>query len=132
MIVGLALALLAVPVQMDMYDVDVTECYDGDTCTINIYLGFDLVLKNQKVRLCDINAPEIRPLKSREAAQKAKDRLVELISSAGLIRLGIPGLFKRDSFGRILGYLYADGINLSHLLLKEGLVNPFKKSCWED
>lgn len=127
--ISLILAVMAVPVQLHMYDATVEKCYDGDTCTLTIDLGFDVVLRHQTVRLCDIDAPEMRPLETRKAAEKARDRLVHILENSRSVRLAIPGKLKRDSFGRILGYIFGDGINMSYALLREGLVTMHKKKC---
>ena len=42
------------------YRAFVRKVYDGDTVTVDIDLGFDVVLKGQKIRLLKINAPEVR------------------------------------------------------------------------
>ena len=42
------------------YRAFVRKVYDGDTITVDIDLGFDVVLKAQKIRLVRINAPEVR------------------------------------------------------------------------
>ena len=42
------------------YHAKVTEVVDGDTIVIDIDLGFDIKLTNQKVRLLGIDTPESR------------------------------------------------------------------------
>ena len=45
-----------------MYEYNCTLTYwvDGDTCDVDIDLGFGVVLKDQRVRLMGINTPETR------------------------------------------------------------------------
>ena len=43
-----------------LYKAHVISVYDGDTITVNIDLGFNLEIKNQKIRLWGIDTPEIR------------------------------------------------------------------------
>ncbi len=38
----------------------VVNVYDGDTITVDIDLGFNMVMCNQKLRLYGINTPEVR------------------------------------------------------------------------
>ena len=42
------------------YCAKVVSVYDGDTITVDIDLGFGIVLKKQKLRLLGINTPEVR------------------------------------------------------------------------
>ena len=42
------------------YHAFVKDVYDGDSVTLDIDLGFNTLLKDQKVRLYGINAPEIK------------------------------------------------------------------------
>jgi endonuclease YncB( thermonuclease family) len=42
-----------------MYPATITAVHDGDTVTADIDLGFDIVLRGQKIRLHGINAPEL-------------------------------------------------------------------------
>ena len=58
------------------YKAQVTEVYDGDTCTVEIDLGLHTFLKDEKVRLNRINAPEV--------TGRGKRRRIE-----------IPGFFAR-------------------------------------
>ena len=43
-----------------IYKAEVVSVYDGDTITVDIDLGFNVVLRKQKIRLGGINTPEIR------------------------------------------------------------------------
>ena len=56
------------------YRAFVRKVYDGDTVTVDIDLGFDVVLKGQKIRLVRINAPEVRG-KERPEGLKSRDAL---------------------------------------------------------
>jgi len=42
------------------YSAYVTGVYDGDSITVDIDLGFGVVLKKQKLRLLNIDTPEMR------------------------------------------------------------------------
>ena len=56
----LVLLLLTFSLQVgQVYNIDLVKCYDGDTCTINVDLGFNLWLNTVRVRLINIDTPEI-------------------------------------------------------------------------
>jgi len=42
------------------YKAHITKVYDGDTVTADIHLGFNMVMRKQKLRLLGIDTPEIR------------------------------------------------------------------------
>jgi micrococcal nuclease len=60
------------------YKAEIVSVYDGDTVTVNIDCGFNLVMRNEKVRLYGIDAPEVRG-KTREEGLKSRDALRELL-----------------------------------------------------
>ena len=62
------------------YRAYVRKIYDGDTITVDIDLGFGVVLHNQKVRLVRINAPELRG-EQREKGLVSRDALRNKISN---------------------------------------------------
>ncbi|PWA12065.1 hypothetical protein DCC39_08150 [Pueribacillus theae] len=52
-------------------------------------------------------------------AVEAKEKVEELLKDGKVeIELGIQ---ERDKYGRLLGYLYVDGVSLQEVLLEEGL-----------
>ena len=56
----------------------------------------------------------------KELGLKAKARLKELL--VGDVRLQS---LERDKYGRVLGHLFVDGVNVSDVLIKEGLACPY-------
>ena len=60
------------------YKARCTSVYDGDSVTLDIELGFNIVMHNQKIRLLGINTPEVRG-SDRLDGLIARDRLRELI-----------------------------------------------------
>ena len=42
------------------YRFDLDRVIDGDTIDVNLDLGFDVVLKKQRIRLYGLNTPESR------------------------------------------------------------------------
>jgi micrococcal nuclease len=111
------------------YKAVVTNVYDGDTITVDIDLGFGVVLKEQKIRLDEINTPEVRG-EERNEGLIARDRVRELI-------LGKKVVIKtyRDSkekYGRWLAEVYYKEtpeseytINLNQQLINEGLAKKY-------
>ena len=96
---------------------------DGDTIDVDLDLGFAVVLKKQRVRLYGINTPESR---TRDKEEKkyglaAKARLRELLESAEMITVKTAIDKKaRGKYGRILGTIFADDIDVNALLVDEG------------
>lgn len=107
------------------FNVKIEEVYDADTLTVDIDLGFDVVLDNQKLRLHRINAWEV---KGEEKPQgiKARDWLKTKIANAKQIYIkpvtskGDKTKYKKGKFGRWLAELYIDNININDEIVKSG------------
>ncbi len=97
-------------------------CYDGDTC----YATIDG--QNEKIRLLRLDTPEISKPKcdaELELGLKARDFLNDLIKNSETIEFRTE--YERDYFGRMLSYLIVDGVDVSGLLVKNGLGVVYKK-----
>ena len=84
------------------YQCKVVKVVDGDTVDVDIDLGFDVVLRNQRIRLYGIDTPESR---TRDKEEKkyglyAKQWLKQALGKNAIIRTKKDG---RGKFGRILG-----------------------------
>ena len=83
------------------YKVRIVKVVDGDTVDVDIDLGFDVWLKNQRVRLYGIDTPEsrTRDLEEKKYGKAATAYLTEKLE------IGIPVLrsYGSGKFGRILG-----------------------------
>ena len=101
------------------YKAFVRKVYDGDTITVDIDLGFDVILKNQKIRLSKINTPEVRG-KSREEGIKVRNIVRERISNKWVVIKTTKD--KKGKYGRWLGTVYEYGVeeSLNDWLLNEG------------
>lgn len=101
------------------YRAFVRKVYDGDTITVDIDLGFEVVLRNQKIRLSKINTPEIRGAE-REAGIKVRNLVRERISNKWVIIKTTKD--KKGKYGRWLGEVYCDDAeeSLNQWLLSEG------------
>ena len=103
------------------YRAKVTAVYDGDTVTVDIVLGFEVWLREQRVRLLNINTPEVRG-KNKEAGIVARDALREKV-------LGKDILIKSDrrgKYGRWLVEIFVEEENINQWLLTEGLAVPYE------
>ena len=105
------------------YKAFVRKVYDGDTITVDIDLGFDVVLKDQKIRLTKINAPEVRG-EQRPEGLKSRDALRDKIANKW-IRIKTQK-DKKGKYGRWLGELWLDGECVNDWLLKEGYAKEYK------
>lgn len=106
------------------YRAYVRKVYDGDSITVDIDLGFDIVLHNQKIRLLRINAPEVRG-QERPAGLKSRDVLRDKIGSKW-IKLKTHQ-DKKGKYGRWLGEIWLENICINDWLIVEGHAIEYKK-----
>jgi len=93
------------------YRVIIDRWVDGDTVDVDIDLGFGVWLKDQRVRLYGINAPEsrTRDLEEKKLGLAAKD------FCKNFAKEGEPAILKtkkydaKGKFGRILGEIWREG-----------------------
>ncbi len=105
------------------YRATVTSVYDGDTITVDIDLGFNVQLKNQKIRLANIDTPEVKGAE-REQGLVVRDKLRELIGGKAIILKTEKD--KQGSFGRWLGTVILDRLNINQYLLDNELAKPYQ------
>lgn len=104
------------------YRAFVRKVYDGDTVTVDIDLGFDVVLKNQKIRLVRINAPEVRG-KERSEGLKSRDALRAKIGNRWIkIKTQKD---KKGKYGRWLGEIWLEDLCVNDWLISEGLASVY-------
>ena len=107
---------------MHEYKAKVVRVIDGDTIDVDIDLGFDVILSKQRIRLYGIDTPESRTRDKEEkfygkiSAQFLKDRCKK--GSYITVRTHLD---KKGKFGRILGELIVDNINLNKQMIEEHL-----------
>jgi micrococcal nuclease len=104
------------------YSCKVNKVLDGDTVDIDLDLGFNIVLANQRVRMAGVDTPESRTANSEEKPRGllSKKKLTEKLSSAKWCKIRT---FKSDNnddkFGRILGeFILDDGTNVNQWLIE--------------
>ena len=103
------------------YPAAIERIVDGDTIVIDLYLGLGVILDDQYIRFYEINTPEITG-EEKEKGLIVRDYLVERLSS-GEIEIEIRPEWGQDgkgSFGRWLGIVYVDGVNINTELVERG------------
>jgi len=135
--ISLFTVMLAMPLQ---YDVKVLDCYDADTCTIvietyttltvqvidtKIETGVKIIHGPEKIRMCDIDAPEMRG-EEKPRGEISRNALLSWIKEAKTIQFYIAKDI-RDKYGRLLGWLFLDHKNANERLIQEGLAIPYIK-----
>ena len=104
------------------YRAYVRKVYDGDTITTDIDLGFGVMLKDQKIRLIKINAPEIRG-SERENGLKSRDALRSLICNKWVKLKTYKD--KKGKYGRWLAEVWKDEVCINDWLISEGLAEEY-------
>ncbi len=116
------------------YNAAVVRMVDGDTVRLDIELGFDIVLKNQSVRLYMVDTPECRTrdLKEKAAGLLAKEVVQNLIAVGERVFIRTK-LDTKGKFGRLLGTIITtDNININeHLVNNNYAVEYYGQSKTE-
>ena len=107
---------------MHEYKAKVTKIIDGDTIRCDIDLGFDIVFSNQTIRLYGIDTPEsrTRDLEEKFYGNLSKDFLNDYCPKGSYITLR-KHLDKKGKFGRILGELIVNKVNLNEQMVENNL-----------
>ena len=104
------------------YKAIVLDVYDGDTCTVDIDLGFGIWMKKQKLRLYGINTPELTGEQKQDGI-KIRDYLSSLILGKEIIIQTQKD--KAEKYGRWLATIWLDGVNLNKKLIEEGYAREY-------
>ena len=103
------------------YRAKIVSVYDGDTCRADIDLGMGIWLRNEKLRLLRINAPEMRG-EEKEAGRVSRDFLREQILNQTLFIQTHKD--KRGKYGRYLAEIWMeeDGkwVNINDRMVEAG------------
>ena len=108
------------------YKATIKRWVDGDTVDVDVDLGFDVLLSNQRVRLYGVNTPETR---TRDLAEKArglaaKEYVNQLAPEGSTVILQTYKYDAKGKFGRILGSIIVDlgngTYNVNEMLVNEG------------
>lgn len=102
------------------YRGQVVSVYDGDTCRVDLDLGFGVWKKNETLRLHRINAPEMRGVE-REAGQVSRDYLRGLILNKEVMIQSLRDT--KGKYGRYLAEIWLyDSLNQQWRNVNEMLV----------
>jgi len=121
------------------YKAKVLKVVDGDTADVDIELGFDIVLKKQRVRFMGIDTPESRTSDEVEKiyGNMSKDFVKGFLKVGEYVTLKT---FKDDrgKFGRILGdFSVYDAekdryVDLTKLMIEKHLAVPYHGQSKDD
>ena len=113
------------------YKATIRRIVDGDTCDVDIDLGFDCWLHNQRIRLYGVDTPECR---TRNKQEKAHGLLAKKYVQETLIVGEVYALRTREKgkFGRYLGEIRVGRTTINKLLIKEGLAVAYTGQSKKD
>ncbi len=99
----------------------VIKVVDGDTIDVDIDLGFKISY-TQRVRLAGIDAPEsrTRDLYEKKLGMESKEWLKNALSHAKTIIIKTEKPDSTEKFGRVLGWLYVNDVNLNKAMIDQG------------
>ena len=120
---------------MYQYKAIITKVIDGDTVDVDIDLGFDVWLKNQRIRLYGIDTPESRTSDKVEKVfgNLAKAKVLHFCPVGEKIVLQTRTDDSRGKYGRILGELITDeGINVNTYLVENSYAVEYFGMSKED
>jgi micrococcal nuclease len=111
---------------MYTYRALVNRIYDGDTITVDIDLGFGVILKDQNLRLLGIDTPEIRGEERPQGLLSRK--FVEERIPVGSYIIITTVRDRKEKFGRYLATVFygVDMTNLNEELLQNGMAKPYE------
>ena len=102
-----------------MQTVFIKDCYDGDTCT---------TLKGEKIRLACIDTPELKGKRADPIlAIESRDYLNNLVAYKEVSIKRITN----DRYGRTVGELFKDEVNIQELIVYEGYGKIYKKYAYQ-
>ena len=101
----------------------ITGVVDGDTIDVDIDLGFNISY-SQRVRLAGIDTPESRTTDKFEKSLglESKEYLKTKLKDAKDIVIKTQKPDSSEKYGRILGWLYVDGaeVSINEQMIQEG------------
>lgn len=102
----------------------VVSVHDGDTLTVS------MEGRRETVRMTAIDAPELPPralcLSEIRGAEAARDALRSLLPPGSPVRLHVNHGRPRDKYRRLLADVEVNGQDAGELLLRRGLVRPYR------
>ena len=114
------------------YRCTVTRVVDGDTVDAEIDLGFDIVFKS-RIRLFGVDTPESR---TRDLDEKARGKLAGKFLSDAILHADNlviqTKLDKKGKFGRVLGVIVADDVDLNQEMINQNLAVAYSGQSKDD
>lgn len=106
---------------MYIYRCRVNKVLDGDTVDIDLDLGFNIILANQRVRMAGVDTPESRTSNEEEKPRGllSKKKLGEKLPVGAWVKIKtLRADSNDDKFGRILGeFILEDGTQVNQWLI---------------
>lgn len=111
----------------------IVKIIDGDTFDCILDLGFDVLLE-ARVRMAGIDTPESRTSDKVEKkfGLASKEYLKEHIKHAEDIIVRTELDNEKGKFGRILGTVYLDGVNINQKMIDEGYAVAYHGQSKDD
>ena len=115
---------------MYQYKCKINKVLDGDTVDIDLDLGFNIVLSNQRVRMAGVDTPESRTSNKEEKPRGllSKKKLAEKIPVGSWQIIETQRSDNNDDkFGRILGvFILEDGTKVNDWLIKNNYAVAYR------
>ena len=110
----------------------IVKIIDGDTFDCILDLGFDVLLE-ARVRMMGIDTPEsrTRDLEEKKFGLLAKEYLTEKLATEDLI-VTTEVDNEKGKFGRILGWVWANGINVNKQMIDENMAVAYHGQSKDD
>ena len=86
---------------------------DGDSVVLDVYLGDGMWVRDRHIRLADVHAYEM----GTDTGVKERDYLRNLIPDKDAVL--VVEMHGRDKYGRLLGVIWCDGVNINERMLKQ-------------
>lgn len=117
------------------YDIRDIRVIDGDTIRATLLLGLGVALVDTDIRLSGIDAPEKRGKSDleRQAALATEKYLYLSLIIAKKVQFVAADVRFKDKYGRFIGVIIADGINVNERMIELGLVRAYsgdKRKPW--
>lgn len=97
--------------------------YDGDTIRFDIDLGFNIIFRNQVIRVLGVNTPELRG-EEKEYGKEIRDVVKAHLEGAEEIIVKTHKDSK-GKYGRWLAEIEFDGVNLNQILKDMGFAHDY-------
>ena len=114
---------------MYTYKCKINKVVDGDTVEIDLDLGFNIILANQRVRMLGVDTPESRTANKEEKIRGmlSKKKLGEKLPTGSWVKITTHRSDNNDDkFGRILGeFVLDDGTNVNKWLIENNYAVPY-------